>query len=139
MTVTRINPTQANSLKDQGNGTDITAQYSGPGIAATNWACMWDTNSSLQAVSTRNLAQKMLNHKDINVGNITIPNVGYSVIGNITAEVNNGAIPLAAQVLYWGSNSGAFGVQVLASGSVYVVGTPGVTVTNLRVRVNYIA
>lgn len=72
---------------------------------------------------------KLLSYNDVRIpGSLTIDNSGYKSIPAL-----DGKIPLFCTVPSWSANTGAFNV-LAAGGKVYLVGTPGVTVTNFTVR-----
>ena len=143
MSITRLNPTRALSLKDAAANRDITAQYSGTGVDATDWACMWD-GYKIAAVSTPKAVRKGVLYTSFNVGSVTIPNVGYTEItSKIPSDVKaamdaNGSMPLSAMVSTWSTNTGAFSVLWLANRNLYVVGAPGVQLTGLNLRLLYL-
>ena len=71
---------------------------------------------------------KTLIYEDVNVGDVTIGSVGYTRIPGL-----DGKNPLFCSVMYWLTNTGAFSVET-SGGNVFLVGTPEVVVTGLRVR-----
>lgn len=77
---------------------------------------------------------RLIKYHDIACGNVTIPSSGY-VEFNSYLEGND--VPISAVIYRWATNTGAFYVTAYAGNPklFYVVGTPGVVVMELTVRI----
>ena len=70
---------------------------------------------------------KTIVYEDVNVGDVTISNNGYMKILNKNC--------LFATIQDWASNTGAFGIAQAGNSGIYAVGTPGVVIKTLLIRV----
>lgn len=144
MQVTRVNPTRANSIADQGAaGYDITAQYSGSGEEATNWACMWlfagANNPKIVAVDVRKLVAKALKYTEVSLGNVTIGSTGYKDLSTyVPTAVKNATVKVMATISAWTNNTSSISFVLYPDGRLYALGTPNTNITNVWVRLWYI-
>ena len=70
-------------------------------------------------------------------GTFTIGSNGYVELGAPPSPITSGTSVLAMTIATWGANSGAFALARGGGNGAWLVGTPGVTVTNPAVRYAY--
>ena len=77
---------------------------------------------------------RLIKYHDIVCGNVKIPSNGWL---ELHSSLNDNEVPISAVVYQWSSNTGAFYVTAYAGNPklFYIVGTPGVVVNNLTVRI----
>ena len=77
---------------------------------------------------------RLIKYHDIVCGNVTIPSNGWI---ELNSSLNDNEVPISAVIYRWASNTGAFYVTAYAGNPklFYIVGTPGVVVTELTVRI----
>lgn len=77
---------------------------------------------------------RLIKYHDIVCGNVTIPSRGWI---ELNSSLNDNEVPISAVIYRWASNTGAFYVTAYAGNPklFYIVGTPGVVVTELTVRI----
>lgn len=69
-----------------------------------------------------------LTYEFVAIGNATIADVGYTLLKIFSDTL------LFATVHGWTNNTGAFSIVIASERYIYLVGTPGVTVTNLSIK-----
>ena len=77
---------------------------------------------------------RLIKYHDISCGNVTIPSSGYV---EFSSYLEDNEVPISAVIYRWATNTGAFYVTAYAGNPklFYVVGTPGVVVRELTVRI----
>ena len=77
---------------------------------------------------------RLIRYHDIVCGDVTIPSRGWI---ELNSSLNDNEVPISAVIYRWASNTGAFYVTAYSGNPklFYIVGTPGVVVTELTVRI----
>ena len=77
---------------------------------------------------------RLIKYHSIDCGTVTIPSRGWI---ELNSHLNDNEVPISAVVYRWASNTGAFYVTAYAGNPklFYIVGTPGVVITELSVRI----
>lgn len=65
----------------------------------------------------------------------TIPENGYVLVQDVSYR---GLQIISSMIVSWGSATGAFGIAWGSGNTLYIIGTPGVTVNNISVKIAYI-
>lgn len=77
---------------------------------------------------------RLIKYHDIALGNVTISSRGWE---EFNSHLNDNEVPISAVVYRWASNTGAFYVTPYSGNPklFYIVGTPGVVISELTVRI----